>query len=97
MAAKLKKGDKVVVWAGKDKGKQGEVIRMIPSENRAVRGGRWSSSESDLRASNRIERAPTTENSGVIGFRVASVPEPSTYALLAMAAAGALWMTRRRR
>ena len=38
MAAKLKirKGDKVVVIAGKDKGKQGEVVRMLPSENRAV-------------------------------------------------------------
>lgn len=36
MAAKLKKGDKVVVLAGRDKGKRGEIIRMIPSENRAV-------------------------------------------------------------
>lgn len=41
MAAKLKirKGDKVFVIAGKDKGKQGEVIRVMPAENRAlVRG-----------------------------------------------------------
>ena len=38
MSAKLKirKGDKVVVITGKDKGKQGEVIRTIPAENRAV-------------------------------------------------------------
>ena len=38
MSAKLKirKGDKVVVITGKEKGKQGEVIRTIPSENRAV-------------------------------------------------------------
>jgi len=38
MAAKFKirKGDKVVVLAGKDKGKQGEVVRVLPSENRAV-------------------------------------------------------------
>jgi large subunit ribosomal protein L24 len=38
MAAKLKirKGDKVVVLTGKDKGRQGEVIRVIPAENRAV-------------------------------------------------------------
>ena len=38
MAAKLKikKGDKVIVITGKDKGKQGEVVRMIPTENRAV-------------------------------------------------------------
>ena len=41
MAAKLKirKGDKVVVITGKDKGKQGEVLRVIPAENRAVVGG----------------------------------------------------------
>ena len=38
MAAKLKirKGDKVVVTTGRDKGKLGEVVRMIPTENRAV-------------------------------------------------------------
>ncbi len=38
MAAKLKirKGDKVVVITGKDKGKQGDVVRVFPSENRAV-------------------------------------------------------------
>lgn len=36
MAAKVKKGDQVVVIAGKDKGKKGEVLRVIPSENRVV-------------------------------------------------------------
>ena len=36
MAAKIKTGDKVVVLAGKDKGKTGEVIEVRPSENRAV-------------------------------------------------------------
>jgi large subunit ribosomal protein L24 len=36
MAARIRKGDKVVVIAGKDKGKTGEVIRVIPDENRAV-------------------------------------------------------------
>jgi len=38
MALKLKvrKGDKVVVTSGKDKGKRGEVIRVLPSENRVV-------------------------------------------------------------
>jgi len=36
MAAKIKKGDQVVVIAGKDKGKKGEVIHAIPSENRVV-------------------------------------------------------------
>jgi large subunit ribosomal protein L24 len=38
-AAKIKKGDQVVVLAGRDKGKQGEVIKVMPKENRAlVRG-----------------------------------------------------------
>ncbi|MGY6409777.1 MAG: 50S ribosomal protein L24 [Alkalilacustris sp.] len=39
MAAKLKKGDKVVVLAGKDKGKQGEITRVMPSENKAIVDG----------------------------------------------------------
>jgi large subunit ribosomal protein L24 len=39
MAARIRKGDKVVVIAGKDKGRTGEVIRVIPDEGRAlVRG-----------------------------------------------------------
>ena len=36
MAAKLKKGDKVVVIAGKDKGKRGEITSVLPAEGRAV-------------------------------------------------------------
>lgn len=36
MAAKIKKGDKVVVLAGRDKGKAGEVLQVLPKENRAV-------------------------------------------------------------
>ncbi|WP_375164720.1 50S ribosomal protein L24 [Temperatibacter marinus] len=39
MAAKLKTGDKVVVIAGKDKGKRGEITKMITSEGRAVVSG----------------------------------------------------------
>lgn len=38
-AAKIKKGDRVVVMTGRDKGKRGEVIEVMPRENRAlVRG-----------------------------------------------------------
>jgi len=33
---RLKKGDQVIVRAGKDKGKSGEVLRTIPKENRAL-------------------------------------------------------------
>ena len=36
MAARVKKGDRVIVTTGRDKGKQGEVLRVIPSENRVV-------------------------------------------------------------
>ena len=36
MAAKIRKGDKVVVLAGRDKGRTGEVIEVRPAENRAV-------------------------------------------------------------
>lgn len=36
---KIKKGDRVVVLTGRDKGKRGEVISVMPKENRAlVRG-----------------------------------------------------------
>ena len=35
MAAKIKKGDRVQVLAGRDKGKRGDVIRVVPEENRA--------------------------------------------------------------
>ena len=36
MAAKLKKGDKVVVLTGKDKGKEGEITAVSPKDNKAV-------------------------------------------------------------
>ena len=33
---KIKKGDHVVVVTGKDKGKHGEVLKVLPDENRAL-------------------------------------------------------------
>jgi large subunit ribosomal protein L24 len=36
MAARIKTGDKVLVIAGASKGTQGEVLRVIPKEDRAV-------------------------------------------------------------
>ena len=36
MAAKVRKGDRVVVTAGRDKGKSGEVLRVYPSEERVL-------------------------------------------------------------
>ncbi len=39
MAAKLKKGDKVVVLTGRDRGKEGEILRVVPKEKRALVAG----------------------------------------------------------
>ena len=36
MAAKIKKGDRVVVLTGKDKGRQGAVLKVLPQEQRVV-------------------------------------------------------------
>ena len=36
MAAKIKKGDKVVVITGRDAGKTGEVVQVMPKETRAI-------------------------------------------------------------
>ena len=39
MGAKVKKGDRVVVTSGRDKGKSGEVLRVYPSEARVLIAG----------------------------------------------------------
>ena len=39
MAAKLRKGDKVVVLAGKDKGKEGTISSIDPKANKAIVDG----------------------------------------------------------
>ena len=36
MASKIKKGDRVVVLAGRDKGRQGEVLRVWPKDERVL-------------------------------------------------------------
>jgi large subunit ribosomal protein L24 len=36
MAAKIRKGDKVRVLAGKDKGREGEIVRVMPKDGKAV-------------------------------------------------------------
>ncbi len=58
MAMKIKKGDKVVVIAGSDKGKAGEVLRVIPSENRVVVQG--------VRLAKRHTKATQTTQGGII-------------------------------
>ncbi len=39
MAAKIKKGDTVVIIAGKDKGKKGQVTRVVPTEGKVIVSG----------------------------------------------------------
>jgi large subunit ribosomal protein L24 len=39
MAAKIKKGDKVVVLTGRDKGRKGEVSMVMPKEGKALVSG----------------------------------------------------------
>ena len=36
MAAKIRKGDRVVVLTGKDKGRQGSVLRVFPKDQRVI-------------------------------------------------------------
>ena len=58
MAARIRKGDRVVVTTGKDKGKTGEVVRVIPDENRAVVRG--------INVSRRHQRQTASAQGGIV-------------------------------
>jgi large subunit ribosomal protein L24 len=58
MAAKIKKGDRVVVIAGRDKGKAGEVLEVRPAEGRAVVRG--------IALIKRHQRQTQTQQGGII-------------------------------
>ncbi|TPW29508.1 50S ribosomal protein L24 [Martelella alba] len=55
---KIKKGDKVVVIAGKDKGRSGEVLSVFPKEDRAVVSG--------INMVRRHQRQTQTTEAGII-------------------------------
>ncbi len=67
------------------------------SKARELGGGSWLDADFILRSSYPDGVEDPTRESYAFGFRVAAVPEPSTYALLIMTGAGALWWARRRR
>ncbi len=67
---------------------------IVSSSFRSIRGGSWANFSSRLAAWNRSSANPRLENGGV-GFRVASIPEPSTMLLGAMASMGLLIRRRR--
>jgi large subunit ribosomal protein L24 len=58
MAAKIKKGDKVVVLAGRDKGRTGEVIQVMPRDDRALVRG--------VNMVKRHQRQTATQEGGII-------------------------------
>ncbi|GGD38799.1 50S ribosomal protein L24 [Aureimonas glaciei] len=55
---KIKKGDKVVVLAGKDKGRAGEVLKVMPKDDRAVVRG--------INMVKRHTRQSATQEAGII-------------------------------
>ncbi len=58
MAAKIRKGDKVVVLAGRDKGRSGEVLEVRPQEVRALVRG--------INIVKRHQRQSATQEGGII-------------------------------
>ncbi len=80
------------VWEWQESAYDG--INNSSSESRALRGGYWGSTEFNLRSSIRLGSSPAGSDD-VIGFRVASVPEPSS--TVVMCSAGLLALARRRR
>ena len=55
---KIRKGDRVVVITGKDKGKKGEVIKVMPAENRVIVRG--------VAVVRRHQRQTATQEGGII-------------------------------
>src|SRR5262249_23959897 len=63
MALKIKKGDHVVVLTGKDKGKHGEVLKVMPEENRAIVQG--------INMIRQHQRQTATQDGGIISKEAA--------------------------
>ena len=59
----------------------------VTGASRGIRGGSWDFFDSSLQSSIRIDADAAGDNYNM-GFRLASVPEPSTYVLLSLGAAG---------
>jgi len=86
MAAKIKKGDKVIVLAGKDRGAEGEVVSVSPKDGRVlVRGvniikkhqkqtqteqGGIITKEAPMDISNVALRDPSTGKATRVGFKI---------------------------
>jgi large subunit ribosomal protein L24 len=58
MSATIKKGDRVVVTTGRDKGKKGEVLKVFPKEDRAL--------VSNVNMVKRHQRQSQTQQGGIV-------------------------------
>ncbi len=58
MAAKIRKGDKVIVLSGRDRGRSGEVVQVMPAEGRALVRG--------IHMVKRHQRQTATQDGGII-------------------------------
>ena len=58
MAARIRKGDRVIMMAGRDKGRNGEVLKVLPSENRAIVQG--------INMVRRHQRQTQTQEGGIV-------------------------------
>ncbi|MGN6149270.1 MAG: 50S ribosomal protein L24 [Rhizomicrobium sp.] len=58
MGVKIKKGDRVIVTTGRDKGKKGEVLKVFPSESRALVSG--------VNVVKRHQRQTQTQQGGIV-------------------------------
>jgi large subunit ribosomal protein L24 len=63
MAAKIRKGDRVIVLSGRDKGKRGEVLRVDPAAERAVVAG--------VNMIKRHQRQTQTQQAGIVSKEAA--------------------------
>ena len=58
MGVKIKKGDRVIVTTGRDKGKKGEVLKVFPSESRTLISG--------VNVVKRHQRQTQTQQGGIV-------------------------------
>ena len=72
MAAKIKKGDTVVVIAGRDKGTKGEVLKVLVDENRVVVRGVnvVKTFEAPIHVSNVAHADPRDGKAVRVGFKI---------------------------
>jgi large subunit ribosomal protein L24 len=86
MGSKIKKGDRVIVTTGRDKGKKGDVLKVFTEEGRALvsginmvkrhqrqtqtQQGGIISKESTIHLSNLAHIDPTSGNAARVGFKI---------------------------